>query len=63
VFLCSEAYQAFQAAEQCNRGVEEAFGTLEGALDDALGRLVVGSEQPALGSRQYRLGGTVDSRQ
>ena len=41
VFLCSEAYHAFKAAEQCNRRVEEAFGTLEGALDAALGRLEV----------------------
>jgi hypothetical protein len=48
VFLCSEAYQAFNAAEQCNRRVEEAFGALEVALDDALGRLEAGSEQPAL---------------
>ena len=45
VFLCSEAYHAFKAAERCNRRVEEAFDALEGALDDALGRLEVGSEQ------------------
>jgi hypothetical protein len=36
VFLCSEAYQAFNAAEQRNRRVEEAFGDLERALQDAL---------------------------
>ena len=52
VFLCSEAYHAFKAAERCNRRVEEAFDALEGALDDALGRLEVGSEQSALSSRQ-----------
>ena len=52
VFLCSEAYHAFKAAEQCNRRVEEAFGALERALQEALGRLEVGSEQSALSSRQ-----------
>ena len=36
VFLCSEAYHAFKAAEQCNRRVEEAFDALERALQDAL---------------------------
>jgi hypothetical protein len=51
VFLCSEAYHACQAAEQCNRRVEEAFGALEGALDNALGRLEAGSEQSAVDSR------------
>ena len=40
VFLCSEAYHAFKAAEQCNRRVEEAFGALERALEPALQRLV-----------------------
>ena len=50
VFLCSEAYHAFKAAEQCNLRVEEAFGALEGALDAALGRLEVGSEQSAVDS-------------
>ena len=36
VFLSSEAYQAFKAAERCNRRVEEAFDALERALQDAL---------------------------
>jgi hypothetical protein len=36
VFLCSEAYPAFKAAEQCNRQVEEAFRGLEEALKKAL---------------------------
>jgi hypothetical protein len=36
VFLCSDAYQAFQMAEQCNRQVEEAFDALQRALEDAL---------------------------
>ena len=36
VFLCSEAYHAFKAAEQGNRRVEEAFDALERALQDAL---------------------------
>src|SRR5262249_22497715 len=40
VFLCSEAYHAFKAAEHCNRRVEEAFGALERALEPALQRLV-----------------------
>jgi hypothetical protein len=52
VFLCSEAYQAFNAAEECNHQVEEAFDALQGALDDALGRLEVGSEHSTLSSRQ-----------
>jgi len=49
VFLCSEAYHAFKAAEQCNRRVEQAFRALERALEDALGRLRVGSELSAVG--------------
>jgi len=40
VFLCSEAYHAFKAAEQYNRRVGEAFGALERALEPALQRLV-----------------------
>jgi hypothetical protein len=36
VFLCSEAYHAFQAAEQCNLRVEEAFDAVGQALQDAL---------------------------
>jgi hypothetical protein len=51
VFLCSEAYHAFMAAEQCNRLVEEAFDGLERALQNALGRLEVGSEESGLSSR------------
>ena len=38
VFLCSEAYHAFKAAEQCNRRVEEAFRGLESAVQKALDR-------------------------
>jgi hypothetical protein len=38
VFLCSEAYHAFKAADQCNRRVEEAFRGLESAVQKALDR-------------------------
>jgi hypothetical protein len=40
-FLCSEAYQAFKAAQQCNRRVEDAFRALERALEAALPPLAV----------------------
>ena len=36
VFLCSEAYHAFKAAQQCNRRVEEAYRGLESAVQKAL---------------------------
>ena len=39
VFLCSWTYPAFKAAEECNRRAEEAFRTLEGAVEAALARL------------------------
>ena len=45
VFLCSETYPAFQAAERCNRQVEEAFRALERALKDALPPLGASSER------------------
>src|SRR6516162_5069532 len=38
VFLCSWTYPAFKAAEECNRRVEKAFRTLEGAVEAALAR-------------------------
>jgi hypothetical protein len=50
VFLCSEAYHAFKAAEQWNRRVEEAFRALQAAVNDALGRLGIGSQPSAVAS-------------
>ena len=38
VFLCNWTYPAFKAAEECNRRVEKAFRTLEGAVEAALAR-------------------------
>jgi len=50
-FLCSEAFRTFKPIEECNRRVEEAFQTLERALQDVLPPLErVGSQQSA--SRQ-----------
>ena len=53
VFLCSEAFQTFKPVEECNRRVEEAFQTLERALQSVLPPIEgVGSKQSAVNSRQ-----------
>jgi len=55
VFLCSWTYAAFEAAKESNRRVEEAFRTLEGAVE-ATARRDESKGKGEMGKKRKRCG-------